>query len=78
MCYENHHKKRSNAKYKYIGIIYGLGVFVPLFLSISLDNWELAIYYLIPIKIIEHSEQYILMAAISDVQSQARLLNSFP
>lgn len=47
---------------------------MPLFLSISLDNWELAIYYLIPIKRIEHSEQYILMVAISGVQSQARLL----
>lgn len=38
MCCENHHKKCSNAKYKYIGIIYGLGVFVPLFLSIRAET----------------------------------------
>ena len=37
MCCENYHKKRSKAKYKYIGIIYGLGVFVPLFLSIRAE-----------------------------------------
>lgn len=38
MCCEKYHKKCSKAKYKIcIRIIYGLGVFVPTFLSISAE-----------------------------------------
>lgn len=37
MCCENYHRKHSKAKYKCILILYGLGLFVPLFLSIRAE-----------------------------------------